>query len=328
MKIPPLLLDQNENPYGPSPKATLAAFRALKELSRYPRDVRSLEEKIASTLAVVPGAVISTSGSDRVIELTLRALSRSANRILVPMPSFQMYELLSSALGLNATFVPIYMEGYGGLIEEARGGDLIMLASPNSPDGRILGTNELEELAQTSSCLVIDEAYGEYARTSFAGLTSKIPNLVVIKTFSKAFALASLRVGYLVASEDVARRVRPLTGPYEVSTVGVEACKAALDDPSYYERVIALTQENRMEMRKALEGLRGIRVYPSHANYLLLQLLNGDASMTYEELKSRNILIRNCRGWRGLEGEFLRVSVGTKSEITLFLTAFKEVLGA
>jgi len=328
MKIPHAQLDANENPYGPSPKAILAAAEALRDISSYPRESRVLEEAIASSLGLEPDGVIAAAGGDRAIELALRCLSRSAKRLLVPVPSFRMYENISSAVGLDATFCKVPTTGYDGLLEEVREGDLVVLGSPNNPDGKVVERAVLEELLQVCSLLLVDEAYTEYDRTSFAGFTTKYPNLFVIRTFSKAFGLAGLRVGYLLAAKDAAKSVRSLTGPYEVSSIGIEACKACLDDPLYYERIIGLTCRNRSELQKDLGGIEGIRALPSHGNFLLLQLLRADATDVWGALRRRNVLVRNCGDWRGLEGEYLRVSVGTGSELRLFTSSLREVLGA
>jgi len=328
MKIPHAQLDANENPYGPSPKAILAATEAIRDVSRYPRESRILEGRIASTLGVEPDGVITASGGDRAIELALRCLSRSAKRLLVPVPSFQMYENLSRALGLDAAFCTVPTTGYDGLLEEVREGDLVVLGSPNNPDGKVVGMDILEELLQICSWLIVDEAYTEYDRTSFAGLTTKYSNLFVIRTFSKAFGLAGLRVGYLVSATEVAKLVRPLTGPYEVSSIAIEACKACLDDPYYYDRIIELTCGNRSKLQKDLGEIEGIRPLPSHGNFILLQLLRADATEAWGALRQRNVFVRNCHDWRGLEGEYLRVSVGTGSELNLFVSSLEEVLGA
>jgi histidinol-phosphate aminotransferase len=328
MKIPHARLDANENPYGPSPKAIVAAVEAIRDVSRYPPSSRGLEEKIARSLGVEPDGVISAAGGDRIIELTLRCLSRSAARLLVPVPSFQMYEALSGALGLDAIFLPVPIGGYDGLLEGVHRGDLVVLGSPNNPDGKVLDGGALEELLGVCSWVIVDEAYAEYARASFANLTAQFPNLILLRTFSKAFGLASLRVGYLVAAGDAARKIRPLAGPYELSSMGIEACKACLDDSSYYERIIELTCVNRNELQKDLEGIDGIKAYPSHGNFLLFQLRGKRAAEVCEALRGRNVFVRNCSNWKGLAGEHLRVSIGTKSELQLFLSSLREVLGA
>jgi len=328
MKIPHAQLDANENPYGPSPKAILAVASAIRDVSRYPRGSKALEGEIASSLGVEPDGVIAAAGGDRAIELAMRCLSRSAKRLLIPVPSFQMYESLSRALELAPSFYAVPTTGHDGLVEEVREGDLVVLGSPNNPDGKVVERGILEALLKTCSWLIIDEAYTEYDRTSFAGLTTKYPNLLVIRTFSKAFGLAGLRIGYLVASVDATKLIRPLTGPYEVSSIAIEACMACLDDPLYYDRIIELTCENRSELLKALGEIEGIRAMPSHGNFILLRLLRGDASEAWAALKRRNVFVRNCLDWRGLEEGYLRVSVGTRSELDLFVSSLGEVLGA
>jgi histidinol-phosphate aminotransferase len=328
MKIPPAKLDSNENPYGPSPKALFAAVGAIKEISRYPKSAKSLEEKIASLLGVEADGVLISSGGDRVIELVLRSITRSAKRLVIPIPGFQMYSIISEALDLDADFVPLPVGSHDGLLEKVRRGDLVFIGSPNNPDGKILERKDLEALLQDCAWLVLDEAYAEYARISFAPLTKSYPNLIVIKTFSKAFALAGLRVGYLVASGDVVRSIRSLTGPYEVSSIGIEACKAALEDIQYYNRVVDLTCRNRSKLLEALSKIGRLTVFPSHGNFILFKLQGAFATEVCNDLKLRNILVRNCSGWRGLDGEFIRVTVGTWSELVRFISSLREVLGS
>ncbi|MGQ9514415.1 MAG: histidinol-phosphate transaminase [Thermoproteota archaeon] len=328
MKIPLIKLDSNENPYGPSPRAILAALNALKGLSRYPQSIKSLEEKIASSLGVEADWVVSSYGGDRIIELILRSLARTADRLVIPVPGFQMYVYLSNTLGIDVNFVPLPIGDHIGLIEKVRRGDLVIIGSPNNPDGKILDKRTLEALLQNCTWLVLDEAYAEYARTSFAPLTVEYPNLIIIKTFSKAFALAGLRVGYLIASDKVARSIRSLVGPFEVSSIGVEACKAALDDCQYYERVVDLTCRNRSKLFEEMREIESITVFPSHANFLLFKLQSSSATEVWKALKQRNVLIRNCIGWKGLDGEFMRVTVGTGLEMAHFISSLREVLGS
>ncbi|MBO3803998.1 MAG: histidinol-phosphate aminotransferase family protein, partial [Candidatus Brockarchaeota archaeon] len=304
------------------------ALGALKGISRYPESARCLEEKIASSLGVEADCIVLSSGADRIIELVLRHVARSSKRLVIPVPGFQMYARLSKALGLGAELVALPVGSHEGLRDEVRSGDAVVIGSPNNPDGKVLDAKAVEALLRECAWLVLDEAYAEYARVSFAPLAASHPNLIVMRTFSKAFALAGLRVGYLVASGDVAKSIRQLTGPYEVSSVGIEACTAALDDPEYYGKVVDLTCKNRSKLLEELRGFGRLEVFPSQGNFLLLKLRGADAAGVSEALKQRNVLVRNCSGWEGLDGEFVRVTVGTWSELALFISSLKEVLGS
>jgi len=316
-------LDSNENPYGPSPLVLFEIRRHSKEVNRYPLDIGMLEERIAEKFRVDKGCVLVAAGGDRILDFLFRVCSKKGKRFLIPVPSFQIYEmlLLKDVYEVSKRFfkMPINRGGEGTFYDEVRRGDIIVLASPNNPDGRIWSEKYVRALCEKAEVIILDEAYMDYLGRSLASLTEEYENLVVVKTFSKLYALANLRVGYLIG--DIARDVRNLATPYEVSGIGVKASLAALKDEEYYKRIRRLTKKNYERLYTTLIDL-GFETYGSLANFVLIK---EKLDNMYEKLRKEGVLVRLCERWRGLEGRYLRISVGTGTETEILLRVIRRI---
>jgi histidinol-phosphate aminotransferase len=332
-------LASNENPLGPGPLALEAAGLALRECGRYP-DGNGFELKaaLADQLRCEPDRITLGNGSNDVLELLARCFVTPAEQVLFSRHAFAIYALVTQALGAGARIAEPnsadHERPYGHDLTALRSlvddhTRLIFIANPNNPTGTWLGADELEAFIDslpTQVIVVVDEAYHEYVqapdyRSSVAWL-ERYPNLVVTRTFSKAYGLAGLRVGFSISHPQVAELLGRLRQPFNVNLPGQAAAAAALRDHAHLQRSLAL---NRTEMTRVVEALAGIglRSIPSVANFLCVEF--GDRSgAVYEGLLRRGVIVRPVANY-GLP-RHLRITIGTAQENSRLLQLLPEVM--
>lgn len=325
MQFPLIRLDTNENPYGASPKAVLAYLRCSKRLNRYP-DYEEYRSVISSHLGLVPESILPAPGSDRALQVLLQYLSKSYERVVIPSPSFLMYTKFSRLCFKKVERVVCWLGRDWDSVLKHSGRDAVLLAgSPNNPTGEVIDESLVKRLLQEFGMVVLDEAYYEYCGVSMVPMLNDFENLVVVRTFSKAYGLASLRSGYLVGSQRIVKEVGEYTGPFDIPAPAVEASKAALQDSEWLKMVVEKTIANRVLMIEELNNIDGVEAYDSKANYVLVRVK--DAKSVFEKLVSNRILVRLVTPeWGGTEESFLRVTVGTLREVGLFTCALKNAL--
>jgi histidinol-phosphate aminotransferase len=322
-------LASNENPLGPSPKAVEAATRALHEANRYPDGAAFyLRGALAAKLRVPERQVLVGSGSNELIDLLIQTFVAPDEEVLAPSISFACYRL--SAEGHRR----VYRETPNGpnfaydLNAIARAATektkLVFLANPNNPTGAYVGRAAferfLDELPQ-HVLLAIDEAYFEYARASdYASAIEYLgrrERLVVLRTFSKIYGLASLRVGYAIAREEICDYVHRVRMPFNVNSIGQAAARAALADHEHVERSQKLNAHEIVRLEKSLKG-----ALPSQANFLLVDFARNGRDL-YQALLRKGVIVRPMASY-GLPNH-LRITVGTEAENTRLLSALAEV---
>ena len=324
-------LASNENPLGPSPRAVEAMRGALGHVHRYPdASAFRLRRRLAERLGVPMDQVIQGNGSNELLELLVRTFTTPADHVVFAEPSFVVYQLAAMAHGVSFTAVPLRDDVHDlaamakAVKPETR---LMFIANPNNPTGTHVGRAALERLlaeVPPHVIIAIDEAYAEYADAddypdsiSLRGLRER---LVVLRTFSKIYGLAALRIGYAVAPADLVDYMNRVRAPFNVSTLGQEAALAALDDPEHVERSRKVNREERARLSSALEKL-GLGVAPSQANFVYVEL-SRPARPVYEALLRKGVIVRPF----GALPTKLRVTVGTRAENERFLSAIHEVL--
>lgn len=296
---------------------------AVDSLSRYPcPQPAGLLARLAEAYDVDSSCVLATRGSDDAIDLLVRCFCRAGtDQVLVCPPTFGMYEMAARLQGATVVRVPLD-EAAGFRLDEAAlvaattaDTRLVFLCSPNNPTGNVTDPEVVLSLAhrlRRSSLVVLDEAYIEFSGTrSLASEVSQHENLVVLRTLSKAYALAGARCGALVANPALLQLVRPALPPYPLSTLTVQAAEKALEDSRFTER-IALVRGQRSWLSTQLARLPSvIRCWPSNGNFLLLEV--PDAGVITAACRSAGILIRDLSGQPGLR-QHVRVSVGTPDQ--------------
>ena len=324
-------LASNENPHGPSPKAVEAMRGVLADVNRYPdANAYRLRERLAASLGVAMAEVVQGNGSNELLDLLVRTFTTPSDHIVFAEPSFVVYQIAAMAHGVAFTAVPLTNDVHDldamlkAVTPKTR---LVFVANPNNPTGTYVGRAALERFltaVPADVVVAIDEAYAEYADApdyasaiSMRGLRER---LVVLRTFSKIYGLAALRVGYAVATAELCDYLNRVRAPFNVSSLGQVAALASLEDGEHVEKSRTRNGVERARLAAALESL-GLRVTPSQANFVYARVAM-PARTLYEALLDRGVIVR---AFGGLP-HHVRITVGTERENDRLLAALGEVL--
>ena len=325
-------LASNENALGPSPRAVAALRGAVPSLHRYPdATCRTLREKLARQLRVDPASLIFGNGSDELIVLALRAFVDPGDGVVVASPTFLIYELQARACGASVSVVPLRDYRYD--LAAMRSAvtphtKLVFIANPDNPTGTYVTKRELDAFLRglpPQTLVFLDEAYHEFVEAPDYPQTlpyTKDRPLIVTRSFSKAYGLAGLRVGYGIARPPLIAAMDAVREPFNVNSLAQAAAAAALDDAAFLARTRRLIREGRRYLTKELDALR-LRHVPSVTNFLLIELGPGAARVAHG-LLARGVIVREMSGWK-LSG-CLRVTIGTMAENHRFIAALKAAL--
>lgn len=326
-------LASNENPLGPSPKALEAIRAELAELTRYPDgNGFELKQKLAARCGVTPAQVTLGNGSNDILDLVARAWLAPGLNAVFSQYAFAVYPIATQAVGAQGKVVPARDHGHdleAMLAAIDANTRVVFIANPNNPTGTWFGPDALESfLARVPEnvLVVLDEAYIEYAEGDELpdGLDylARYPNLLVSRTFSKAYGLASLRVGYALSSPQVADVLNRVRAPFNVNSLALTAACAALDDAGY---LAASRRTNDAGMAQLEEGFRGLGLswIPSKGNFIAVDFAR-DAAPINQALLQAGVIVRPVAGY-GMP-TFLRVSIGTEQENARFLEALERIL--
>lgn len=320
-------LNTNENPYPPSPRA-LKVLRQLEGevLRRYPDPMAGAFRQETSQVLEVPiDWIVVGNGSDDLLTMIIRACTESGRRVVYPMPTYVLYHTLAQIQAAEVVEVS-YPEDYSLPIErliEAQGA-VTFVASPNSPSGTAVLVELLDELAtQLSGVLVIDEAYVDFAESSALELVKKHDNIILLRTLSKGYSLAGLRLGFGIANPALLAGLIKVKDSYNVDAIACAVGAVAIADQHHKNTNVEKIKASRIQMAMALKQL-GFHVLPSQANFLLSQPPLGNAGFLYERLKEQGILVRYFKQPR-LEDQ-LRITVGTPEQNEILIKVLKEVL--
>jgi len=334
-------LASNENPLGPGAKALEAAQRALLDIHLYPDGSgHELKTALARHNGVAREQITLGNGSNDVLEVIARCFLAPGDSVVFSEHAFAVYPIVTQAVGATAIVAPAHdgrrAPRYGHDLEQMAasiepGTKLVFIANPNNPTGTHVPSVELERFIAAvppQVLVVVDEAYVEYAQardyTSVLPSLSRYPNLIVTRTFSKAYGLAGLRVGYAVSSPAIADLLNRVRQPFNVNSVALAAAQAALADDDYLARSVAL---NRAGMQQLTEAFRARRLpyIPSIGNFIAMDLQR-TAGPVYEALLRRGVIVRPIANY-GLPNH-LRVTIGTEAENQFFIDALDRVLGS
>ena len=336
-------INQNENPWDleDAVKRRVIETALARPWSRYPDfDPKELLAALARFSGWREDGVLAGNGSNELIEALLLVTVGAGTRVVIPAPTFTLYALMTTILGGEPVRVPLRPAGAdpaAGLayvvdaISAARresNASVTIVCSPNTPTGNALALADVERLCDESdSLVVIDEAYHEFSGETVVPLLARHPNLVVLRTFSKAMALAGLRVGYLLASPELVREINKARLPYNLNFFSQAAAIAALEETAALEASVARLVRERERVLAVLASMPGVRAWPSRANFFVLELLEGtDPKAVFSSMLRRGVLVRDVTSYPML-GRCLRVSVGSEAENEAFLGALGTALG-
>lgn len=327
----PFRLNTNECPY-PLPDgfaAELGEAVRSQELNRYPdREARALREGLASNTGHVADGTWAANGSNEVIQQLLQAYGGPGRKVAVFTPTYELHSRLSwvthtdvAGIALEPPFV--IGDSHIATAEAARP-DVVFVCSPNNPTGNtqpLEAIKRLASIARGSALVIVDEAYIEFGGKSALGLVATSPNVVIVRTFSKAFAMAGARIGYCLADPAVIDDIRRVRLPYHLSVLTQSAGLTGLAFAKEALGILNQVREQRDRILDELAGVAGVEVYPSEANFVLFRT-PGDAGETWKRLVERGVLVRDVSN--NVPG-CLRVTAGTPEETGAFLSAMKEV---
>ena len=327
-------LMSNECPLPPDEVVIEAATAAMREANLYPNSGWELREALAAFAGVDSGSLILGNGSTEILDVATRTFMTPGDEAVIPVPTYAFFE---TQVRLNGG-VPVLVPATPDLGFDVRAvldaitprTKLIFLCSPNNPIGRNWTTDEVEAVLAAEIPTVIDQAYLEcgYGR-SFAELVASHPNLIVTRTMSKAFGLAAIRVGYGIADPAVIDLFLRVRIPFSISLVAIRAAQAAVRDPRIVESRREFISRERDRLFAALAQLAGVSPWPSEANFITIDVTaTGRTSTDYvDEAKAEGLLLRRMAAHR-LEGQYVRVTIGTVAENDRFLDVFSRGVAA
>ena len=330
-----LRFDAATNPYGPSPKVreALAAFARTGDFSRYDDEERaeSLRRDLAAHWGLSPDHFIVYNGSgEAVVWLFLARLLLEQQRLLVPAPSYERFVALGQRCATEVIPVPLAEADFAlipeRVIEAGRrsGARVLLLSSPNNPTGNLLcGSREMAQLlAALPDCLcIVDEAYADYAGHSYVPWVRERANLVVLRTFSKAYGLAGLRIGYAIGPKPVIAALGQMQVPWAVNALSLAAARAALADQCYLHEVVAQIRRDGQVLYEGLNERPWLRAYPSAANFFWVRCEGLGPARLQAGLEKRRIRAR----WRQDAPGFVRLTSLRPQDNDYLLTALDEI---
>ena len=327
-------LASNENPLGASPKAVAAARAALDEIALYPDgNGFALKDALSKRYAVGHECMVLGNGSNDMLELAARAFLTVGDKAVYSDHAFAVYPLATQAVGASGVSVPAINYGHDlkAMLKAAveHKAKLVFVANPNNPTGTFLSAADLLDFMRAlpaNILVVLDEAYNEYLpeqnRYDSVSWMKDFPNLIISRTFSKAYGLASLRVGYAFADAQVADMMNRVRQPFNVNSVAQAAAVAALQDEAFVRQTNELNRRGMAQITQGLTRL-GLEYIPSYGNFVSFKIGNG--MKNYRRLLELGVIVRPVASYD--MPEYLRVSIGLESENEKFLTALEQVLG-
>ncbi|WP_019506654.1 histidinol-phosphate transaminase [Pleurocapsa sp. PCC 7319] len=318
-------LNTNENPYPPSPDA-IKVLRTIDSewLRRYP-DPYAMDFCLAvsEVLGIPADWIIVSNGSDELLNVIIRACAEGSDRpVVYPMPTYVLYKTLAALQPAKAIAIN-YDQSFQLPIDElvAAKGAVTFIASPNSPSGHIVPLDDLRELAQRiSGILVIDEAYVDFAEYSALSLVKEFENVIILRTLSKGYSLAGLRMGFGIANPQLLSGLFKVKDSYNIDAIATLVGAAAIRDQAYKNECAAKIKKSRAKLTSNLQSL-DFTVLNSHGNFVLATPPEGNAEQLYLQLKAQGILVRYFKQ-PGLDDK-LRITVGTEQQNQTLLKALQ-----
>ncbi len=329
-------LASNENPWGPSPKATEAIEKTLQNLHRYPDgSSHYLTESLAAWHNCLASEIILGNGSNEIIEFLVKAFVTAGDEVITSHPSFLMYQKFVQVHGGDNIVIPLkdMSHDLDTIISAVTAKTkLIFLDNPNNPCATFISKERFENFIQQvpeEVIVVLDEAYVDFVEPEkridiekYRQKREGLPAVVSLRTFSKAFGLAGLRVGYGLMHPDITSLLHRVRQPFNINLLAQSGATAALDDTEHYRLTLDNTSQERTWLMKEVEHL-GCQAYPSCTNFFLIDV-QGDATKLYESMLYKGVIVRSMKAYG--YPDFIRITVGTEKENKRFVKALKDCL--
>lgn len=326
-----LRLDFNENTLACSPmvREVLGSISA-GALTRYP-EREPVEAIVAAHLRLVPAQVALTNGVDEAIHVLFEAFLDTGDELLLPVPTYTMYEVYASATDARVVTVQAgddlefpFERLLAAITAKTK---IIAIANPNSPSGSVASREQLLQIADRAphAMLLVDEAYFHFYGETVVDLIGTLPNLVVTRTFSKAYGLAGLRLGLLAGPAELMRWVRRVLSPYSVNSLALACLPPALEDTAYLDWYVGEVLGARAEFEAALDSVR-LRYWPSRANFILVDIGPGHTEFV-RLMRAAGVLVRDRSNDPGCDGR-VRITIGTREQMRLAVVALNDAVVA
>lgn len=324
-----LRLDFNENTLACSPRVIEALQRiSAADLTRYP-EREPLERRVAERLGLAAEQVLLTNGVDEAIHVLCQTYLDAGSELLLPVPTYTMYEVYASSTPARVVSVPAdtaFRFPLAGVLDAITPSTrLICLANPNSPTGQAVRREDMLRVIQAAphAAVLIDEAYFHFHGETVLDLVGRAPNVVVARTFSKAYGLAGLRLGALCAAEEPMQWMRRAISPYSVNSVALACLAAALDDEEYLRWYVEEVLASRTEFEAALTRMN-VPYWPSQANFVLVNIGVRHGELV-RAMKTRGVLVRDRSADPGCQG-CVRITLGPREHTRRAMAALEESL--
>jgi len=312
----------NELPFGISPKARQAAIDELERAHLYPdSSYYDLKQALATYTSFAETHIVVGNGSTHFIDAFYHGFLNPNEAVLFVPPDYGPYRLRLAIFGGTAQSAPRLLPDFAWNIDsiiDAITPDTkeIILISPNNPVGNCILEQDFRRLLELDLLIIVDEAYFDFAETTLAHLIHKHPNLIITRTMAKAFGFAGLRLGYALTNPELAEYLSKVLHHFPVNRITAAAAVAALSDIEYLTYVKREIKTGREYLETALNSLSGVRAFPSKTNFVLTQYTDSDADSNAisQQLLQAGIIVRDYTGKAGLEGQFIRITVGTKEQ--------------
>lgn len=325
-------LASNENPLGVSPKAQLAMEEALSDIARYPDgNSYALRDAVANKFKVAHNQIVFGNGSNDILELSARAFLTLGDEAIYSQHAFAVYPLVTQALGAKGVVVPAiaYEHDLDGFLSAITAKTrMIFVANPNNPTGTLIAKDVLKiflSKVPKNILVVLDEAYDEYLsvnnKSEAIDWLDNFSNLIISRTFSKAYGLAGLRIGFGLMHTNIADILNRIRQPFNVNTVAQAAAVASLADDEFVERSYALNQAGMVQLTQGLSSL-GLAYITSYANFVSFKI--DDAARVNQLLLQNGVIVRAIANY-GMS-DYLRVSIGLFAENARFLSVLKKIM--
>ena len=324
-----LRLDFNENTLACSPKVREVLGRiSAGDLTRYP-EREPVETIVAAHLGLAAEQVALTNGVDEAIHVLFEAFLDSGDELLLPVPTYTMYEVYASATDARSVAIQAaddlqfpFERLMAAITPRTK---VIAIANPNSPSGSVATRDQIVELARRAphAVLLVDEAYFHFHGETVVDLIGVIPNLVVARTFSKAYGLAGLRLGVLAGPAELMRWIRRVLSPYSVNSLALACLPPALEDEAYLEWYVDEVLQARAEFESALDAVK-LRRWPSRANFILVDIGSRHAEFV-SLMRAGGVLVRDRSSDPGCEGR-VRITIGTREQMRHAVATLSEAL--
>ncbi len=326
-----LRLDFNENTLACSPKVQEALARISSgDLTRYP-ERQPVEGIVAAHLGLAPPQVALTNGVDEAIHVLFETFLEAGDEVLLPVPTYTMYEVYASATDARVVSVQAaddlqfpYERLLAAITPQTK---IIAIANPNSPSGSAATREQLLEIARRApqAVLLVDEAYFHFHGKTIIDQVETVRNLIVARTFSKAYGLAGLRLGLLAGPVELMDWIRRVLSPYSVNSLALACLPPALEDKAYLDRYVGEVLQARKEFEAALDKA-ALRRWPSRANFILVDIGPQHAEFV-RQMRAAGVLVRDRSNDPGCDGR-VRITIGTRKQMRQAIVALNEAVAA